>query len=312
MKVIVQPQKGVYKLLFVEEGRVRLTGFVNLTATPKGHRPKNFKVRRRGRQLKPTPTRDLITLLRRSSVHLAGESPEFESFLADLQIPVSRIDICRFCQLEDRFTPIDKATGVRYGGEWICLECAKREMRRELGYMGRFGGSVLVHLEKLLAQVRDLDRVLASVGPERFDRSRTLFDRLEAHEVQKTTHITDLPLPPAFAKASGVEYLMPVQQLAVQEGLLEGQHLLVVSATASGKTFIGEMAGMKNFLEGRGRMLFLVPLVALANQKYPAVPRPLRPPDAGQPAGRGEPSQPPRDPTCRGAGHQRPGRGGDL
>ncbi|WP_286878519.1 DEAD/DEAH box helicase [Methanoculleus sp. UBA413] len=268
MKVIVQPQKGTYKLLFVEEGRVRGSGFVNLTATPKGQRPKNFKVRRRGKQLKPTPTRDLITLLRRSSVHLAGESPEFESFLADLQIPASPIDICRFCQLEDRFTPVDKATGVRYGGEWICLECAKREMRHELGYMGRFGGSVLVHLEKLLMQVRDLDRVLASVGPDKIDRSRTLFDRLEAHEVQKTAHITDLALPPAFAKASGVEYLMPVQQLAVQDGLLEGQHLLVVSATASGKTFIGEMAGMKNFLEGRGRMLFLVPLVALANQKY--------------------------------------------
>jgi len=268
MKVIVQPQKGTYKLLFVEEGRVRGSGIVNLTATPKGQRPKNFKVRRRGKQLKPTPTRDLITVLRRSSVHLAGESPEFESFLADLQIPASRIDICRFCQLEDRFTPVDKATGVRYGGEWICLECAKREMRRELGYMGRFGGSVLVHLEKLLMQVRDLDRVLASVGPDKIDRSRTLFDRLEAHEVQKTAHITDLALPPAFAKASGVEYLMPVQQLAVQDGLLEGQHLLVVSATASGKTFIGEMAGMKNFLEGRGRMLFLVPLVALANQKY--------------------------------------------
>ncbi|MFA5613629.1 MAG: DEAD/DEAH box helicase [Methanoculleus sp.] len=269
MKVIVQPQKGTYKLLFVDnEGRVRGSGYVNLTATPKGQRPKNFKVRRRGRQLKPTPTRDLITLLRRSSVHLAGKSREFESFLADLQIPVSWIDICRFCQLEDRFTPVDKTTGIRYGGEWICPECAKREMRRELGYMGRFGGSVLIHLEKLLMQARDLDRVLASVGPDKADRSKTLFDRLEAHEVQKTAHITDLALPPAFAKASGVEYLMPVQQLAIQDGLLEGQHLLVVSATASGKTFIGEMAGMKNFLEGRGRMLFLVPLVALANQKY--------------------------------------------
>ena len=269
MKVIVQPQKGTYKLLFVDdEGRVRGSGYVNLTATPKGQRPKNFKVRRRGRQLKPTPTRDLITLLRRSPVHLAGKSSEFESFLADLQIPASRINICRFCQLEDRFTPVDKATGIRYGGEWICPECAKREMRRELGYMGRFGGSVLIHLEKLLMQARDLDRVLASVGPDKADRSKTLFDRLEAHEVQKTAHITDLALPPAFAKASGVEYLMPVQQLAVQDGLLEGQHLLVVSATASGKTFIGEMAGMKNFLEGRGRMLFLVPLVALANQKY--------------------------------------------
>ncbi|WP_243670190.1 hypothetical protein [Methanoculleus chikugoensis] len=138
MNVIVQPQKGTYKLLFVEGGRVEGSGFVDLTATPKGQRPpKNFKMRRRGKQLKPTPpTRDLIALLRRSSVLLAAKSPEFESFLADLQIPASRINICRFCQLEDRFVPVDRATGVRYGGEWICMECAKREMRRELGYLG--------------------------------------------------------------------------------------------------------------------------------------------------------------------------------
>jgi helicase len=44
--------------------------------------------------------------------------------------------------------------------------------------------------------------------------------------------------------------------------------MLVVSATASGKTFIGEMAGLRNLAGGKGRMLFLVPLVALANQKY--------------------------------------------
>ena len=61
---------------------------------------------------------------------------------------------------------------------------------------------------------------------------------------------------------------MPAQHLAVEAGLLRGKDLLVVAATASGKTFIGEMAGIKNYLEGRGRTLFLVPLVALANQKY--------------------------------------------
>ena len=61
---------------------------------------------------------------------------------------------------------------------------------------------------------------------------------------------------------------MPVQQLSVEAGLLFGKDLLVVAATASGKTFIGEMAGLKNYVEGRGRMLFLVPLVALAVQKH--------------------------------------------
>jgi helicase len=98
--------------------------------------------------------------------------------------------------------------------------------------------------------------------------SKTLFDRLEAHPVQKTAGIEELPLPRIFVEASGVKTLLPAQQIAVDAGLLYGKDLLVVSATASGKTFIGEMAGIKNLVEGRGQFLFLVPLVALAVQKY--------------------------------------------
>ena len=49
---------------------------------------------------------------------------------------------------------------------------------------------------------------------------------------------------------------------------MEGRNQLVVSATATGKSLIGEMAGVKNLLENKGKLLFLVPLVALANQKF--------------------------------------------
>ena len=62
--------------------------------------------------------------------------------------------------------------------------------------------------------------------------------------------------------------LLPVQSLAVEHGVTEGRDQLVVSATATGKTLVGEMAGLDRVLDGKGKMLFLVPLVALANQKY--------------------------------------------
>jgi len=123
-------------------------------------------------------------------------------------------------------------------------------------------------MEEMLLKYRDVDRVLASIQPEQITMSQTLFDRLDAHPVQKTAHLEELPLPRVFVDASGVSSLMPAQQMAVDAGLLYGKDLLVVSATASGKTFIGEMAGMKNLIEGRGQFLFLVPLVALAVQKY--------------------------------------------
>lgn len=171
--------------------------------------------------------------------------------------------------MEDRVTELDQKSTVRYGkDEVICMDCARKELRRELAHMGRLGRGALTHLDELLDRYRDVDRVLATIDPEQVSMGHTLYDRLVAHPVQETSRIEELPLPRQFVDAAGVEYLMPVQQLAVEAGLLYGKDLLVVSATASGKTFIGEMAGLKNLLEKRGRMIFLVPLVALAVQKY--------------------------------------------
>jgi len=269
MKIIVQPQKSLYKLLFIDGRRMTAVGRVNLSPTLKGRRPENFRLKKgRGGQMKPTPTKDFISLLRKSDVRLTGSDEAFESFLQDMQIRWHLIRLCRFCLLGDRITPLEDGQGVRYGREEICYECAKRELRREMGYLGKFGKSSLRHVERLLGDLRDLDRVLASLQPESVKTSRTLYDRLEASGQMKTACIRDLPLPPEFVERCGVEHLMPVQQIAVDAGLLERKDLLVVSATASGKTFIGEMAGLKNYLEGQGGVLFLVPLVALANQKY--------------------------------------------
>jgi helicase len=63
------------------------------------------------------------------------------------------------------------------------------------------------------------------------------------------------------------ETLLPVQSRSVAAGLMDGRDQLVVSATATGKTLVGELAGVNRALRGEGKLLFLVPLVALANQK---------------------------------------------
>jgi len=49
--------------------------------------------------------------------------------------------------------------------------------------------------------------------------------------------------------------------------ILEGNSLLVVAPTTSGKTFIGEMAGVRAIAEGR-KAVFLLPYRALVNEKY--------------------------------------------
>ncbi len=270
MRIVVQPQKGNYKILFLDQHSIRGAAFMDLSETPKGLRPVQYRLRWGSRQqYRNTPTKDLIASLRKAEVFLTAHDAPFEGFLADFQVPFSITNLCRVCLLEERVTPLNARTAIRYrGSESICPDCAKRELRRELAHMGRMGRQSMSHMEELLSKYRDVDRVLASIQPEQIRMSQTLFDRLEAHPVQKTARIEELPLPRAFVDSSGVETLLPAQQMAVDAGLLYGKDLLVVSATASGKTFIGEMAGMKNLLEGRGQFLFLVPLVALAVQKY--------------------------------------------
>lgn len=268
MKVIVQPQKGdSYKLLFYDGRNVRGAGFVDLQDTPRGPRPTKYRVRwGTKKEYRHTPSKDLVANLREAGILLVKRDHRFETFLADFQLKSSPVSACRMCLLDDRFTPLDANNTVQFGkNEKICLDCGRRELRREVSHLGRDG---IAHLERLLIEFRNLDRVLATLNPEKVTMGSALFDKLEAHPVMKTAPLEELPLPRQFVDASGIRHLMPAQQLAVEAGLLFGKDLLVVAATASGKTFIGEMAGMKNYLEGRGRTLFLVPLVALANQKY--------------------------------------------
>ena len=273
MVTIVQPFKKGYKIFFCDDtkgGKIKHVGTCELEQTSKGMRPSEFFVRRPGTShVQKTPTKDLITVLRANGEVLLTETlPEFQDFLRGMQIQWKRTTLCRTCLFDDRITPLNDETKVRCGGEFVCLDCAKRELRRELAHIKKLGKRTQLHIEDLLEEYRDLDMVLAILQPESLDTKKTMFDCLEAHEQVATEHLENLPLPREFVDVAGVETLMPAQQLAVEAGLLYGKDLLVVAATASGKTFIGEMAGLKNIIENRGKMLFLVPLVALANQKY--------------------------------------------
>ncbi|HJJ90710.1 MAG TPA: DEAD/DEAH box helicase [Methanocorpusculum sp.] len=273
MVTVVQSYKKGYKVFFCDDlknGKIKHVGTVALEKTSKGLRPAEFFVRRPGMShSQKTPTKELITVLRvNGAVQLVEPLPEFQEFLRSMQIPWEMVTLCRTCMLDDQLTPLSDTTRIRCGKEFICMCCAKRELRRELVHIKRLGKHTLSYIEALLTEYRDLDLVLAILQPESLDTKMTMFDRLDASELTPTERIANLPLPRKFVDACDVTTLMPAQQRAVEMGLLFGKDLLVVAATASGKTFIGEMAGLKNYLEGRGRMLFLVPLVALANQKY--------------------------------------------
>ena len=79
--------------------------------------------------------------------------------------------------------------------------------------------------------------------------------------------LTTLPLPDYFKQFyQKFSHLTPVQEKAIHAGLLNHKSQLVCAPTASGKTLIATMA-IANTLD-KGTCIYLVPLKALANEKY--------------------------------------------
>ncbi|MCK4518737.1 MAG: DEAD/DEAH box helicase [Candidatus Omnitrophica bacterium] len=66
----------------------------------------------------------------------------------------------------------------------------------------------------------------------------------------------------------GYNQLYPPQETVLNAGALEGKNLVLSMPTASGKTLIAELCMLRSILESGGKCLYVVPLRALANEKY--------------------------------------------
>jgi helicase len=83
--------------------------------------------------------------------------------------------------------------------------------------------------------------------------------------------VTELTVPEplkAITLQSGIAELYPPQEEAIQAGVLKGKNLVLATPTASGKTLISELCGIKHILEKNGKVIYLAPLRALANEKF--------------------------------------------
>lgn len=66
----------------------------------------------------------------------------------------------------------------------------------------------------------------------------------------------------------GIKKLYPPQAEAIREGVLEGKNLILAIPTAAGKTLVAELCMLKSIFEEGGNCLYIVPLRALASEKY--------------------------------------------
>ncbi|HDN65629.1 MAG TPA: DEAD/DEAH box helicase, partial [Methanosarcinales archaeon] len=271
ISVVAYPERSKIGIMQVKDFQKTpiFCGTLTLAKTGRGMRPQKFMSENHFK--KPS---EAIEMLRSADLILLASGDlqtarEFVEMLKGYQLSCRSVRLCRYCLLENKFTPIDKRS-IKSRNEMLCPDCALGELHRELAHT-KLGEAGLERIEKTLLRTRDLDRVFGMLDPERLDHDLTLYSTIAATKPTdaKPVKISDLPLPGRFGKLlfGKIKELLPVQALSVENGLLKGTSQLVISETATGKTLIGELAGIKNLLEGRGNFLFVVPLVALANQK---------------------------------------------
>ncbi|WP_276249298.1 DEAD/DEAH box helicase [Haloarcula rara] len=257
------------------DGSRLFRGVLELKETDAGPRPRRLRIEDgSGEQLRsPDQFVELArraTRIRISQQTSARARDRIKEMLDGYQLEAKVVRTCRFCASAGRYSPITSETAIEADGESICPECASQELDRQLAFDGAITGDARERLEELLLEVQDLDRITNLLSGQ-LDPDLTKFDEISATtENVDPVSVDSLGLHPGIQDhlESRFDTLLPVQSLAVEHGATDGEDQLVVSATATGKTLVGEMAGLDRVLNGEGKMLFLVPLVALANQKY--------------------------------------------
>jgi len=273
--LFLHEENDEFQVVVTRDGERVFHGRIELKETGAGPRPARLRIADGSSEELRSPD-EFVELARRANRIRISEQTSREgrerlrAMLDGYQLDAKVVRTCRLCASAGRYSPITADTAIATENEDVCPDCAREQLDKELAFHGDISGTARDRLEALLLDVQDLERITNLLQGE-LDPELTKFDEISptVEEVDPVP-VDSLSMHPGIqAKVEGrFDTLLPVQSLAVENGALDGEDQLVVSATATGKTLIGEMAGIDRVLNGEGKMLFLVPLVALANQKY--------------------------------------------
>ncbi|MDD2754544.1 MAG: DUF5814 domain-containing protein [Methanothrix sp.] len=272
-QVLAQADRSRILLLPQSGSKILFEGYLRLKDMPQGPRAFKFLVKKGEEAEKFLPPEDAMRMLRKAgAIYLArGDGPmekKFIELLESYQLGYRFVQVCNHCLGQRRVTYVEQ-NAITYKGKRICENCAAAELLREADFR-KLGRAAKAHLARILKTRRCLDDVVGLLSLQRLEPELTRFDIIPASKEEPTLPLESIALPKALRELlqKRLKGLLPVQSRSVKAGLLEGRNQLVVSATATGKSLVGEMAGVKNLIENKGKLLFLVPLVALANQKF--------------------------------------------
>lgn len=216
--------------------------------------------------------KEFINKLKKESVTVTNENNLIISFLKQEEINYSSRFLCYSCKNNNKITLLDDDETFRHNNKDYCKKCTKKIIDNLIytnGYVNFMDRKYDFLLDKY-QNIEDILKIMEDDFDPLINDDLTLYDTLPVTENDyKKIKINDLNLPDEFKNtlSDRIDMLLPVQISAIKNGLMEDENLLVVSQTASGKTLIGELAGIPKALNNK-KMVYLSPLVALANQKY--------------------------------------------
>jgi len=206
------------------------------------------------------------------------------SMLENLQFDqrmIIELTFCKSCLNKRKFKILSKKQKIQsYHNEIICSNCALELIIKEAVFSGLVGQDKLDPKLKnffnhMILKFRNVDKVIKSFKMG-FDpiknKELTLYDIEKTPTVSKkylNLKIADVSIPDDFKKLlikQNINTLLPIQAIAIDKGLIyEGINQLIMAPTSAGKTLVAELAGISRVLTNKNSMLYLVPIVALAN-----------------------------------------------
>ena len=215
------------------------------------------------------------------------EKKEFEAIrimLLNFQFDEKKMIELTFCQscLDNQiFKILSKKQQIQsYNEKIICSECALELILKEARQNGlltkeKINPKLKNFFKHMILKFRNVLKVLNSIKAN-FDPIKnsdlTLYDIEENPPISKkymNFSVEDLKIDPSFRallKAQNINTLLPVQALSIDKGLIDNySSQLIMAPTSAGKTLVGELAGITRIFREKLKMLYLVPIVALAN-----------------------------------------------
>ncbi|MFW9949733.1 MAG: DEAD/DEAH box helicase, partial [Candidatus Thorarchaeota archaeon] len=202
------------------------------------------------------------------------------SFQFDIK-KLKTITICNSCIKDNRFNILSKKEQIKSAdGSIICADCALKVVTNQIELLGLFktikiSPKLKNFFRHMVLKFRDIEKVIKVFKLE-FDPSKnrdiTLYD-IERNPVIDKKYlnydIRDLKIPEKLKQLMfrfNIRTLLPIQAISIDKGLLEiRSNQLIMAPTSAGKTLVGEIAGITRILNDHLKMLYLVPIVALAN-----------------------------------------------